>query len=67
MITEEEKEEIIRSQQGIIEDQQKIIDEMKDALREIGNGDSELGYQGLGYDWRSGDDFWVFERMDYAR
>ena len=37
------------------------------ALREIGNGDSELGYQGLGYDWQSGDDFWIFERMDYAR
>ncbi|MBQ7534977.1 MAG: hypothetical protein IJT43_05080 [Stomatobaculum sp.] len=37
------------------------------ALREIGNGDSELGYQGLGYDWQSSDDFWIFERMDYAR
>ena len=37
MITEEEKDEIIRSQQGIVQDQQKIIDEMKDALREIGN------------------------------
>lgn len=37
MLTEEEKEDIIRSQQGIIEDQQKIIDEMKDALYQIGD------------------------------
>ena len=37
MITEVEKDEIIRSQQEVIKDQQKIIDEMKDALREIGN------------------------------
>lgn len=37
MISTEEKDEIIRSQQDIIKDHQKIIDEMKDALREIGN------------------------------
>lgn len=37
MITEVEKDEIIRGQQDIIKDHQKIIDEMKDALREIGN------------------------------
>lgn len=37
MITEEEKDEIIRSQQEVIKDQQKIMDEMKDALREIGD------------------------------
>ena len=37
MITEVEKDEIIRSQQEVIKDQQRIMDEKKAPLREIGN------------------------------
>lgn len=36
------------------------------ALRFIGNGDTEYAARGLGYENTAGDDFWVFQRMDYA-